>query len=379
LRDAIVEAFGTIESKRSTKKPGRIKRFRESSFVTALETLGIFGVLAAIGLFGFDMWERQEQAIARSWQLLTTSAPGNSGKVEALQYLNKKQLCIPLTDSCWKKRVPLRGIDLSPAANRGLVDLTGVDLFEADLRKANLSSVVLVDAKFRGANMDGVNMKASNLHGVDLTNAHADEADFSNADMTGSVLRNLHAEGSNFDGTRMDEIDATGADFAFGSFSDARISSVAPLKANFSGAILRGTFFQGSPLSNVDFTNADATKALFKEVDLSGAIFTSTNLSGSSFINDSGAVKETFKSAWAWGDAPVQVEDKDICLLSDLNIYNPDFWDPLWTGTPPRCAETGMTSVRQIAQCQFNNYRSDSRVEQIPSAKARIENPRSCK
>lgn len=52
---------------------------------------------------------RQEERIARAWQLLTTRAPGNSGKVQALEFLAKND-------------VPLVNLDLSCSTNGGKWD-----------------------------------------------------------------------------------------------------------------------------------------------------------------------------------------------------------------------------------------------------------------
>jgi hypothetical protein len=58
--------------------------------------------LAIVGLFLslWALWEehigRVEQRTVRAWQLLGTQAPGNSGKIEALQYLNREDgaICV---------------------------------------------------------------------------------------------------------------------------------------------------------------------------------------------------------------------------------------------------------------------------------------------
>ena len=109
----------------------------------------------------------------------TTIAPGNSGKIEALEYLNSEDglLCFEFlkwkSDWWWggednkclislKSRVPLVGINLSRSANDVVDDsssnLSGVFLVGVDLREA-----VLSDARLSGANLSDVNLSDVNL------------------------------------------------------------------------------------------------------------------------------------------------------------------------------------------------------------------------
>ena len=78
-----------------------------------LEAIAIVvGLVAFVAEFGYNTFEERT---TRSWQLLTTEAPGNSGKIEALQYLNRQKIADMLV---WlpfvKKQVSLRGIELVP-------------------------------------------------------------------------------------------------------------------------------------------------------------------------------------------------------------------------------------------------------------------------
>ena len=97
------------------------------------------------GAFWFDYSDKVEERTVRAWQLLTTKAPGNSGKKAALQYLNSKYgWC--LLRAC-KRRVPLIGIDLSIDGDNTGAYLLGVDLRDANLLRANLSGADLHEAK----------------------------------------------------------------------------------------------------------------------------------------------------------------------------------------------------------------------------------------
>ena len=206
-------------------------------------------ILIAISAFFIELGDRHEERAARAWQLLIAKGPGNSGKIEALEYLNSETWRnFPEWWPLKKKRIPLRGIDLAPPGAkeweekwkkwdgksepppscaqytylRG-VKLAGAylqnaslvcsDLAESDLRGAKLWGAKLIGARFykdsgedllapedfwklglrsadlRGANLRGANLRGANLRNADLRNADLGEADLQGADLWGADLR----------------------------------------------------------------------------------------------------------------------------------------------------------------------------------------------
>ena len=96
----------------------------------------------------FQYQSLQEQKILGAWQLITTKAEGNSGKIQALEFLNSKG-------------VPLVGVDLSNAY------LRGVNLKGANFEGANFTGASLIRAHFEGANFTG-----ADLYNADFIGAH---------------------------------------------------------------------------------------------------------------------------------------------------------------------------------------------------------------
>ena len=82
-------------------------------FSDSFRIIELLAILIAFVAFFQELGNRQEEREARAWQLLTTKAPGNTGKVWALEYLNREQRW-PRRWLWNKKRVPLHGIDLTP-------------------------------------------------------------------------------------------------------------------------------------------------------------------------------------------------------------------------------------------------------------------------
>ena len=124
--------------------------------------------MLAVIAFYIDYKDRQTQRLAQAWELVTRPAPGNSGKVPALEYLNSQG-------------IELVGIDLSVKSNKGASYLAGVDLSWADLGDANLSGAVFFAADLSGAvlsraDLSGANLEdANNLLQESLDHACGDE------------------------------------------------------------------------------------------------------------------------------------------------------------------------------------------------------------
>ena len=143
------------------------------AFVRAVEFLAI--LIACVAFFN-ELNYRHEERTARAWQLLTVLAPGNSGKREALEYLNGRN-------------IPLAGIDLTPPflaeqwrqnpkeereVRKRCAQFTylrEVELPEAILTDATLVCVDLQEANLRGARLWRADLRRSNFWGADLRGA----------------------------------------------------------------------------------------------------------------------------------------------------------------------------------------------------------------
>ena len=201
--------------------------------VKIIEPWGI--LVAAVALFftaiGFwiDFSERIEDRQVRAWQLVTTPAPGNSGKVEALEYLNsedgvicsewlrgklrwfhrnnKDTACLLLL----KARTVLFGVDLSRPELKTLdaclerkagVFLQNIDLRRGLLQGADFSSASLFKADFRNAELNGANFSCAHLN-----HARLNDAVLVNANLTYSILKNAELTGVRLRGADLSNAD----------------------------------------------------------------------------------------------------------------------------------------------------------------------------
>ena len=113
-----------------------------------------------------------KQEIIGAWQILANKAAGNSGKIEAIQFLAKQ-------------KIPLIGINMSADHNGGEVWLHDLDVSTKTLGH----SVYLYLANFKGANLN----KADFENGC-LQQAHFEEAGLWFANFKGANLSMAHFE-----------------------------------------------------------------------------------------------------------------------------------------------------------------------------------------
>ncbi|ADZ92900.1 pentapeptide repeat-containing protein [Marinomonas mediterranea] len=163
-----------------------------------------------------------------AWQLLTTKAPGNSGKKEALEYLNNIN-------------EPLTGIDLSVEEDQQGAYLRGVELQKAKLRGSDLSH-----ANLMYADLSEANLYRANLSGAGLSRANLPGADLSFANLSGAALFGA---------------DLSGASFMVANLSGAYLSKADLTGANLSGARFMAANFSGAYLSEADLIGANLSKA----------------------------------------------------------------------------------------------------------------------
>lgn len=146
--------------------------------------------------------ESEQNAIARAWEIVGRKASGNSGKKEALEFLNKKG-------------IPLVGIDLSAKTHGGYVWLIGVDLRGANLERANLSGADLIGADLSDMNLIGVDLSGAGLIGVDLSETQLMLANLRDASLITVCLIGVELFDADFRGTELNCITLDAVDFSF--------------------------------------------------------------------------------------------------------------------------------------------------------------------
>jgi|GEM_PF-4344925 len=290
---------GTPRSISQQQRKGALHRFAdwlaEWHVTRIMMAVSAFAILLAVATFVIDIVGRTDERIARAWQLVTTKSPGNSGKIEALQYLNSENWWWP-----FKKQVPLFGVDLSTTTHGDQVFLQTVDLSGATLTGADLSGAILIHANLTSATLTDANLSGAVLVGANL----------SGAVLTGANLRDA----------TLDVANLSGANLQYAILSDARMIGV-----NLSGATL-----PGSDLSDAAIEFANLSSADLGGSNMSGASLIYTNLSGANLGDAVGLTQMQLNKAWAWRLRPPEVLPyeltlRHLCEGTEADIRDFDF------------------------------------------------------
>jgi uncharacterized protein YjbI with pentapeptide repeats len=191
-----------------------------------------------------EITEKQahEATIINAWNVLTTPAPGNSGKKEAIETLAKAGKM-------------LGGIDLSTERNGGVVEL----------EELNVSGANLNDAKFNGK-WDKEKNKWEN--GADLLEARFNnvrlfEADFRGANLEYAQFQDVDLRITNFNGARVGGVQFQDAWLSYSSFRGANLAGAKfhsdCCAVAFHEAIVGSAEFHGANLSRAQFAAKDGS------------------------------------------------------------------------------------------------------------------------
>lgn len=290
-----------------TKWQRRANWLRGHPVVVIMEAIGLVGLIFAVGLFIYELRERQDERTARSWQLLTAVAPGNSGKIEALAYLNSQYGCLPnwvKINWCWKVRTSLQGIDLSRETHRDAVFLIKVDLSGAMLQGANLTGTALGDANLSGAVLDSANLSDAELGYANLSGAVLGSANLSGAVLEGANLSGAVLEGANLSSAILWDANLSGAKLLTANLSDAKLGY-----ANLFGAELGYVNLSDADLADVNLSGAYLLAANLSDAklwfaNLSGADLRIANLSGANLLSIDTDQETNLRAIWAYENAP---------------------------------------------------------------------------
>jgi uncharacterized protein YjbI with pentapeptide repeats len=176
-----------------------------------------------------------------------------------------------------------------------LIEVTGVELREINLRNADAFDAFLVKADFRGSDLEGSIFATADLRLADLRNANLRMCDFFSANLKDANLRGANLQesmlnGANLQGARLVGADLQnallgGVDLQWASLGGANMRGVDLRGANLNGARLANAQLQeallfGATLQQTDFRNADLQNADLKIADLQSAALSFANLSG---------------------------------------------------------------------------------------------------
>ncbi len=260
------------------------ERAKKSWMAFWLEKLAALVTVVGIGFAVYSLIAIQEERKIWYWTLLTTPAPGNSGKIEALEYLAKQGVSLTSIDLSCRA---MRGEETVTKSNGSKktkcerpVYLEGLDLSKKTLKKK---------ADLSGANLSGANLRDANLSGANL-----DDVDLSDANLSDANLRDANLSGANLDDAKLFDAKLFDANLSGADLFNAKLS-----RAKLSRARLNNAKLIYARLNNVDLSDANLRRANLSDANLRRASLSDADFKNTIFSSDT-----TFTNAWAWADKP---------------------------------------------------------------------------
>lgn len=230
---------------RATRAWGRVVRSGQLSVALAIGALPILAL--SLG----------DSASAAQTAQATSCRPGSGAHLAGKRLTNAEL-------QSYSENGQLRCADLTKANLSGLSliqdDLTGAILRKANLSGADFGQATLSHAQFQGANMAKVDLIQATLTGANLSGANLRSAKFGQATMPGANLSKAIL---------------ISADFGQATVSKDNFTRANLTKASFTEAVAKGTNFKKANLTDAEFTSADLTGAHFTGAKLKGTDFTS--------------------------------------------------------------------------------------------------------
>ncbi|WP_171177837.1 pentapeptide repeat-containing protein [Ruegeria sp. HKCCD8929] len=193
------------------------------------------------------------------------------------------------------------------------LDLSGVDLRNANLRGATIRNVDFSDADLRGADFSGAVLESVDFGGANLTNAIFERAEISN-----TTFINTNLNGTQFREARLRSLTF------FGSLGEPTVET------SFSGSNLRNVYIFSGNFDKVDFSGADVSSAFLYLVSLPNSNLRNVRIKNSILI---GVDLEASDWSGAWlrrtllgfvkvGDAEIENDQLDeLVALSKERWY----------------------------------------------------------
>ncbi len=175
------------------------------------------------------------------------------------------------------------------------IDLTGIDLRNANLANVMFGGAVLNNADLRNANIWEAEFSSAELIGTDLSYAEINKADFFGANLTdafleGSVLNDVifyysDLPGVDLNGSQGENTSFWGSNLRGANFSDASFPEGFFEVADLREANLSDTLLTDGSFTHADFEGADLTNANFSRSILQGVGLNNANLTNAIFID----------------------------------------------------------------------------------------------
>ncbi len=150
--------------------------------------------------------------------------------------------------------------------DKQVIALSGADLSEAHLERANLQGVDLHGTDMSEAHLERANLQGANLRDTDLSGADLRRASLLSADLSASTLSEAHLEGADLRRAALLTAVMRKADLRDADMSEARLRSANLSQTNLSQTNLGGATLLQADLSGANLSGANLSGAYLKAV-----------------------------------------------------------------------------------------------------------------
>lgn len=269
--------------------------------------------------FAFQSNRLSQQALLNnSWNTLQSKTDSNIGKVNALEFIvrNAPFQLLDIDLTCEGECSPyLNELTLSSQMFGKEVDLSNINLTEAQLKNAKFTNIVLENSIFSRSNLSSAVFEETTLNRSNFVGANLESAKFNNMNLKNISFQGAQMRFADFTKTNMQRASFTNANMWKVDFIDLMI-----MDSDFRDAYVANTNFSGTRLEIVDFSGTDLTLTNFTNAYLIRVNFDRTNISETNFTN-SEMSKITKAGSWAWKDRPPTGTPK-----GRQNVFLPHYW-----------------------------------------------------
>lgn len=150
------------------------------------------------------------------------------------------------------------------AKDKGLIiDLSGTDMFFAELKDVDLSGANLTQIRCVGANLEGANLSGANLKGAILSGAKLQGANLKGADLTGAELAQTKFSDADLMGAKLHQAILSSTNLSGANLTNADLTNAMMYDCVTNNTKFIGTDFRGARMMTKFANNADLTDAKF--------------------------------------------------------------------------------------------------------------------
>ncbi len=255
----------------------------------------------------------------------------------------------------------LAGADLTEAK------LSGASFFKANLTMANLSGAHLHETRFHQANLSEADLRGATLYEADLSEADLLYAMLTEANLTRAVLYGAHLRSADLPEANLSKAKLIKANLSEADLHGATLTETNLSGADLSEADLRGATLSGADLSGADLSEADLRRAMLIETNLFGANLSGADLRGSALLQTNlqkaildgclvygisawglrleGAKQRNLNISDRWREPDVMVDNLEVAQFIYLLLNNEKIRDVLNT-----IGEKGVLILRRFTE-----------------------------